>query len=172
MTWHVATTRSGKEASATDDLKTIGIEAYYPKQAGWKRTAKGRRRIESPIIPGYVFFRLNEPDEEQYVHTCDGVLDVLTSGVTEKGDRKPAIIVGWVEATRTAEERGDFDRTIDRSVKAKVGDLIRITQGSFAGYLASVTSASKTEFKVEIAPAGRAQGIKITLEKTGVELAA
>lgn len=172
MTWHVLTCASRKEASAVHDLTAIGIEAYYPKEAGWKRTAKGRRRIEHPIIPGYVFFRLNEPEEQQYVDTCDGVTGVLTAGRHENGDRKLAIIVGWVEATRDAERRGDFDRTIDRSVKAKVGDLIRITQGSFAGYLASVTASSKREFKVEIAATGRMKGLKISVEKSGVELAA
>jgi transcription antitermination factor NusG len=172
MTWHVCTTRSGKEAGATHDLLTIGIEAYYPKEAGWKRTAKGRRRVESAIIPGYVFFRLNDPEEQQYLDTCDGVSGVLTAGRHDNGDRKLAIIVGWVETTREAERRGDFDRTIDRSVKAKVGDLIRITQGSFAGYLASVTASSKREFKVEIAATGRMKGLKISVEKSGVELAA
>lgn len=172
MTWHVATVSARKEPSAVHDLTTIGIEAYYPKEAGWKRTAKGRRRVEQPIIPGYVFFRLNEPEEQQYIDTCDGVTGVLTAGRHDNGDRKLAVIVGWVEETREIERRGDFDRTIDRTVKAKVGDLIRITQGSFAGYLASVTSASKREFKVEIAATGRMKGLKISVEKSGVELAA
>lgn len=175
MTWHVATVSSRREASAVHDMQAIGIEAYYPKQARWKRTAKGKRRVEFPVIPGggYVFFQLNEAEEEQYIDTCDGVTGVLTCGLTEKGDRKLAVIPdtaegNWVDRTREAEERGDFDATIDRSVKLKAGDRVKIVAGAFAGMLASITKATKREFRVEVDGVGKLKGHKVTLAKADV----
>lgn len=171
MTWHVATTRSGKEASATDDLNTIGIEAYYPQKARWKQTQRGKHRVTMPMLPGYVFFRLNDPDEQRYLDTCDGVTGVLTAGFAPNGDRKLARIpTEWVEGIREDERKGEFDSTIDRRRKAKPGDMVRIVTGSFNNHLASIRrAANKREWDVVIEDAGQMKGHKVTIAMEGVE---
>jgi transcription antitermination factor NusG len=170
MTWHVAVVRSGKEAGATHDLLTIGIEAYYPQKVRWKQLQLRKVPVSSPIIPGYVFFRLNEPDEQRYIDTCDGVTGVLTMGFTPQGDRKLACIGGgWVESIREQEARGDFDSTIDRSVKAKPGDRIRIVTGAFADRMAVILrAANKREWKVEVETTGPLKP-RTTVSKAEVE---
>jgi transcription antitermination factor NusG len=171
MTWHVAVVRSGKEAGATHDLQTIGIEAYYPQKVRWKQLQLRKVPVSSPIIPGYVFFRLNEPDEQRYIDTCDGVTGVLTMGFTPQGDRKLAGIGGgWVEDIRAQEARGDFDSTIDRSTKAKPGDRIRIVTGAFADRMAVILrAANKREWKVEVETTGPLKP-RTTVSKAEVEM--
>lgn len=170
MTWHVAVVRSGKEAGATHDLQTIGIEAYYPQKVRWKQLQLRKVPVSSPIIPGYVFFRLNDPDEQRYIDTCDGVTGVLTMGFTPQGDRKLACIGGgWVEDIREQERRGDFDSTIDRSNKAKPGDRIRIVTGAFADRMAVILrAANKREWKVEVETTGPLKP-RTTVSKAEVE---
>ena len=171
MTWHVAVTKSGKEPAAVHDMMAIGIEAYYPQKVRWKQLQLRKVPVSSPIIPGYVFFRLNEPDEQRYIDTCDGVTGVLTMGFTPQGDRKLACIGGgWVESIREQEQRGDFDSTIDRSAKAKPGDLVRIVVGSFSERLAVILrSANRRDWKVELVTTGRPLP-PITVSKAGVEV--
>lgn len=175
MTWHVATVSSRKEASAVHDMQAIGIEAYFPQKVRWKQLQLRKVPVKSPIIPGYVFFRLNEPEEQQYIDTCDGVTGVLTMGFTPQGDRKLAKIppmedgTEWVENVRAEEARGDFDSTIDRSTKAKPGDRIRIVTGAFADRMAVILrAANKREWKVEVETTGPLKP-RTTVSKRGVE---
>jgi transcription antitermination factor NusG len=170
MTWHVAVTKSGKEPAAVHDMMAIGIEAYYPQKVRWKQLQLRKVPVSSPIIPGYVFFRLNEPDEQRYIDTCDGVTGVLTMGFTPQGDRKLACIGGgWVESIREQEQRGDFDSTIDRSTKAKPGDRIRIVTGAFADRMAVILrAANKREWKVEVETTGPLKP-RTTVSKAEVE---
>lgn len=179
MTWHVATTKSGKEAAAVHDMLAIGLDAYFPQKTRWKQLQLRKVPVKSPIIPGYVFFRLNDPEEAQYISTCDGVTGVLTCGFTPEGDRKLAALPPeedggeWVERIRAEEERGDYDSTIDRRPQVKPGDLVRIVVGSFADHLATIRrAANKREWDVVIQGAGKMQGHKVTVAKDGVEMAA
>jgi transcription antitermination factor NusG len=169
MTWHVATVSSRKEASAVHDLTTIGIEAYYPIKVRWRQISNRKVHHASPIIPGYVFFKLNEPDEQRYIDTCDGVTGVLTMGFTPEGDRKLAGIGGgWVESIRDQERRGEFDSTIDRSTKAKPGDRVRIIVGDFAERIAIIQrAANKREWTVEVETTG-SLWTRTTISKDGV----
>lgn len=171
MTWHVCTVASRKEAGAVHDLTAIGIEAYYPQKVRNRQVGHRLVPTASPILPGYVFFRLNEPDEEQYIHTCDGVTGVLTCGYTPQGDRKLAIIGGgWVESIREQEARGDFDTTIDRTPKAKPGDLVRIVVGAFSERMAIIRrQANKGAWKVELVTTGPALP-PVTVSKAGVRV--
>lgn len=175
MTWHVACTAPRKEASAVHDMQAIGIEAYFPQKVRFKQLRNRMVHVASPIIPGYVFFKLNEPEEQQYIDTCDGVTGVLTCGFTPEGDRKLAAIPPmedgseWVETIRAEEARGDFDSTVDRSIKAKPGDRIRIVTGAFADRMAVILrAANKREWKVELETKGPAFP-PVTIEKGGVE---
>lgn len=176
MTWHVATVSSRREASAVHDMQAIGIEAYYPQKVRKKQLRNRMVHVASPIIPGYVFFKLNEPDEQQYIDTCDGVTGVLTCGFTPEGDRKLAVIPPmedgseWVETIRAEEARGDFDSTIDRSIKAKPGDRIRIVTGAFADRMAVILrAANKREWKVEVETTGKLWQ-PATVDKREVEI--
>lgn len=170
MTWHVATVSSRKEPSAVHDLTAIGIEAYYPQKTRWKQLQLRKVPVTSPIIPGYVFFRLNEPDEQRYIDTCDGVTGVLTCGFTPEGDRKLARIpADWVEGIREEERRGEFDSTIDRSTKAKPGDRVRIIVGDFAERIAIIQrAANKREWTVEVETTG-SLWTRTTISKDGVK---
>jgi transcription antitermination factor NusG len=151
-------------------MQTIGLDAYYPQKARWKITQTAKRRVLLPIIPGYVFFRLNEPDEQRYIDTCDGVTGVLTMGFTPEGDRKLACIGGgWVESIRADEARGEFDSTIDRTTKCKPGDRVRIVVGDFAERIAVIRKEhNKREWRVEVETSG-SLWTRTTISKAGVE---
>lgn len=171
MTWHVAVVRSGKEPSATHDLLALGIEAYYPQKVRWRQLQNRKVPQASPMLPGYVFFKLKEPDEQRHLDTCDGVTGVLTMGFTPEGDRKLACIGGgWVEDIREQEARGEFNSTIDRSTKAKPGDRVRIVTGALADRMAVIRRETNKGFwKADLETTGRPLP-PITVSKGNVEM--
>ena len=62
MKWFVAHTKSRSELKACDFFKKIGIESYVPVFEEKREWSDRTKKIITPAISGYVFFRLEKAD--------------------------------------------------------------------------------------------------------------
>jgi transcription antitermination factor NusG len=161
MTWHVCTVASRKEASAVHDLEKLEIDAYCPMQARWQRIGNHRRRLTSPMVPGYVFVQIETPQQMAQVEAVDGLIDFLRIWRQRGGEfvNIPAEVEdsGWIWETRAREKAGDFDLTIDRSpqLAKEAGEAVKIVGGMFKGQLGKLISWGNKKSRVEVAIFGR-----------------
>lgn len=176
MTWHVCTVAPRRETSVVSELQALGLDAYCPMQARWqgmgKRGQVRRRRVISPIVSGYVFINIDGPFQLASAEACADLIDFLrywSQGANVPYPVKP----DWIVEMRSDEANGAFDLTIDRSpqLRMKAGERCRILAGKFAGMLATIKEVRKSEFKLEVDPAGNWKGQKVTLPKMDVEAA-
>lgn len=114
-------------------IRDIGFDAYQPRERAMKTRRRKRVEVCNPLFPGYVFVRFDEwHDDWQRLLDVRGVEDVLSNC-----DRPCRVSDLAVETLRRAEDAGAFDRTPDSS-PFKVGELVRIAEGPFAGLHARV----------------------------------
>ena len=125
MKWYAIRTKVNREKDVEKRLTDFKLEVFLP----WMRT---RRRIGSrfhwvlaPLFPGYVFCRLDMVVSGKAARYSPGVKDFLTFG------------------SRIAEVSDDIIQTLRGRcpggiaeidpVSAKPGDVVRISEGPFAG---------------------------------------
>jgi len=172
LRWHVATVLSGREMAAQADLTKRGLVAYYPRQTRWKRTQKGRERVQSAIMPGYVFFRLPEgvADLSEPIQAVTGYLRcgrglaVIGCRITPDGE-----VLDWVQDTMDAESRGDFDGTKEAGLQSyRVGQRVKILARAFADRLAVITRVGPKEVQADLQATGWLKGHRLTLSPVDI----
>jgi transcriptional antiterminator RfaH len=110
-----------------------GFEVYQPREKAMKVRRRKRVEVVDPLFVGYVFVRFDVwLDDWQRLLDVRGVEDVLSNC-----DRPSRIADVTIEALRRAEGAGAFDRTPDSS-PFKIGELVRIAEGPFAGLHARI----------------------------------
>ena len=62
MKWYVAHTKSRCEVKASDFFKKNGVESYVPVFEEKRQWSDRTKKIITPAISGYVFFRLEKVD--------------------------------------------------------------------------------------------------------------
>lgn len=173
--WFVIQSNPKCEDRAADRIGRVGAETYTPKQTLWgkrdRRTRKMPRLIRN-LLPGYLFALLPEVGAFDAIRRCDGVSRIIGH------DEVPqAIPDRWVDALRSREERGEFDKTKRRrGFRADgpfpewvfVGAVVRVMAGPFQGFLAMVVEAVQVgRVKVEVAIFGRATEVDLEVAQIG-----
>jgi transcription antitermination factor NusG len=116
-----------------DDVAAMGFDVYQPRERAMKMRRRKRVEIVEPLLNGYVFVRFDEfHDDWQRLLDVRGVENVLSNC-----DRPSRVSNLTVETLRRAELAGAFDRRPDSS-PFKIGELVRIAEGPFAGLQAHV----------------------------------
>lgn len=78
LAWFVLVVRSHQEAKVLTALEEIAVEAWFPCEVRWKRTPKVKTRIYVPLIVGYVFIGLDDPDDAwPHILQIEGVNRVI-----------------------------------------------------------------------------------------------
>ena len=135
--WHVAYVEPRHEFKTCDEIVAAGFDAYCPAERLRGKPRLGPKRADPiirPLFPRYLFVAF-DPDRSDWTPLLrvDGVYDVL------RNNGVPSRIPGaWVAALRKAEQVGMFDRTAHMPVMFKVGEQVRISDGSFAGFHAVI----------------------------------
>ena len=62
MKWFVAHTKSRSEVKASDFFKKNGVESYVPVFEEKRQWSDRTKKISTPAVSGYVFFRLEKID--------------------------------------------------------------------------------------------------------------
>jgi len=147
--WFVAQTNIKCEAKATENLRQVGYEVYFPRQRIERKNKRTNviHEVERPLLMRYVFVAVPRYDFG-FVRACEGVESLL--GVNGLPLRVPA---RDVEALWLAEIDMQFDDTraarIHRKEEAKTrketmqmrfakGTTVSIEDGPFKDFMAQV----------------------------------
>ena len=138
--WHVAMVETRGEIDVAKDIyDTLRYPVFVPAERVWT-VSRGRRVIAcKPMFSGYIFPRVDPYREDwQRILDIDGVIDVLGKPVSNHG-RPSYVPTVWVDAMRRAQDMGAFDRTKIAPDGFKINDMVRVSEGPFAGFNAVIT---------------------------------
>lgn len=150
MPWYAIYTKSRNEKKVTQGLVKMGITAYCPVVSQVHQWSDRKKKVETPLIPSYVFVNLDEKDRAK-VFAVPGVVRYLY------WLGKPAVI--------TDAEIAALKRSLERTIQKyevqqyQPGDKIMIPSGPFQGKEAEVTEIQ--DKKVHLVLEGL--GMRITL---------
>jgi transcription antitermination factor NusG len=141
--WHVAYVEPRLDRQACSDISDdLGFEVYVPAERLW-HTVRGRRVIvQRSLFPRYIFVGV-DPWTQGWQELLDvrGVIDVL--GRSDDDRCHPVAVPSmWITAMRKAEACGLFDHTTNAPHIFQIGEIIRVSEGPFAGYFAEIVSFS------------------------------
>ena len=95
MEWFALYTKSRNEKRVAENLAALGIEAYCPLVTTIKQWSDRKKKVESPLIPSYVFVKIEEANRKDVFQVAGVVQYVFWLG-------KPAIIKSQeIEALKT-----------------------------------------------------------------------
>jgi transcription antitermination factor NusG len=111
-------------------LRTKGYEEFLPMHRVTRQWSDRRKEIETPLFTGYVFCRLNSGIRWPIV-TTPGVIRII-------GTSKEVAVIDdrEIEAIQLVSKAGV---KMERCAYAKLGDRVRITDGSLSGVEGIVT---------------------------------
>jgi transcriptional antiterminator NusG len=142
--WHVAQTEPRREQLALHAVVAAGLVAYLPRCFERVRAGRRERVVEKPLFPAYLFVKcLPQPEHWQLVFTAPGIAHML-------GMQRPTCLPDdAIDAVRLAEaQRAERDaKRRTRPVRSGIvwhftpGDVVRVTEGPFAGFHAQLTTA-------------------------------
>jgi transcription antitermination factor NusG len=144
MSWFVAYTGLRQERRAAASLAERGIEAYVPCEKHLRSHARIKDTVERPILPRYLFFRLNEGQSFYTVKQTDGIDGFIGAGHPQ------AIPFEWVHEIRERERAGHFDYTQGKGITYANGEAVKIIGGPFAGMLATIMEAKPGAKRVAV----------------------
>lgn len=156
-TWFIVHTKFQQDRICADALERKRFGVYLPMRQTIVTHARRKEVVMRPALGRYLFvgFDPNEP-LGKLMSECKRTIGVEWM-IQPAGSRAPLPVpVGIVAALRQAEDAGAFDdagcnRALEgmAPVLPRRGDIVRLTEGPFAGFLAEVASAS-TEHRIEI----------------------
>ena len=85
MEWFALYTKPRNEKRVAENLAALGIEAYCPLVTTIKQWSDRKKKVESPLIPSYVFVKIEESNRKDVFQVAGVVQYVFWLG-------KPAII--------------------------------------------------------------------------------
>jgi len=148
MPWYALYTKPRNEKKVADGLSRLGIEVYCPMVEQVKQWSDRKKKITLPLIPSYVFVRLEEKERERVFEVPGIVRYLYWLG-------KPAVITQQeIEALRQS-----LNQTIQHYevVAYRPGDKINIPSGPFKGREAEVKEL-------------RDKKLYLTLENLGLQI--
>lgn len=170
--WYCIRTATRQEAKVVEGLhdlaqaRRIDIDVYLPCETRWNRLTRVKTIKQVPMLPGYLFVR-TDPAYLWRVDRLDGVYQILGWST-----RQTALEAGrfgsFVENLRESEAAGKFDKTNrclnsgKRRHNLTLGQVVKIAEGSFAGFVAEITELSGTDrIKVLLSIFGRDTPVEI-----------
>jgi transcription antitermination factor NusG len=152
MNWYALYVKSRNEKKVAKRLTDLGIEVYCPIKKEVRQWSDRKKIIEVPIIPSYLFVRINERDRELVFQAQGVVRYIFWLG-------KPAIIRNEeIEVLKTYAERNGFEVNLD---SIKPGDVIAVPDGPFKGSEGIVKELDKNRIQLLLI----GLGFKITFSK-------
>lgn len=157
--WHIAYVepRAEKDVCAAV-AKDIGFGVFMPMERF--RPAPGMPAISRPLFQRYVPIEV-DPDREdwQAILEVDGVVDVLRM----PGSDVPGYVSqAKIHLLMRAEAFGIFDRTAIKPNHFQLNELVRVTDGPFAGFNALIV-----EFIAKMRSATASKRAKVLLNFMG-----
>lgn len=142
--WHLVCKLSGMDA-AIEALDRAGFAVYCPhvtvlKPPPLRKLSHGQRKFAymlakptvCPLFPGYFLVGLGERDWHEIFGVC------RIDGLAIDDNKPVAIDQRFIERMRAAEVRRSIPRETPLKLLLDVGDLVRVLDGPFTGFEATV----------------------------------
>lgn len=157
--WRVAYTEPRAELQASRDIReTLGFDVYAPFEK--LVVVRRGRRLDTarPYFPRYLFVAVDPHRQDwQPILDIDGIVDVM------RNNGEPSYVPSaQIAALRKAEEVGMFDLTAVNASKFEVGELVRISEGPFSGFNATIV-----EFMAKLRSATAKKRAKVLVDFMG-----
>jgi transcription antitermination factor NusG len=157
--WFALYVKPRHEFLVLGDLTSTGREVYLPAVNRVSQWKDRKKRIDSPLFPGYLFARV-VPDSEQFLGLVKtrGVVRILSA---VPGQPTP-VPDGEISALKTLLAS---DRELDIHPELQAGKAVRIKKGVFEG-VEGVVSQKGEQFllQVNISMLGRCVTVKISAD--------
>ena len=134
--WHVIITQPGRWRQVLDGLSERRLAAYVPMETVWRTGSHHRSSFDRPLIPGYVFARLEGC--AHLVHEVYGAQRLFCVGGVPR--LAPGGLVAAFQARQAA---GEFDQTRGRGGRLVVGDRVLVCGGPWDGHLGKITRLNR-----------------------------
>lgn len=141
--WHVIYTRPRYEKHTARSLDRKGIECYLPLKTELRQWHDRKKKIDSPVFPGYLFVQV-DPKEILQVYYTDGFVKFIST------EDKPDIIPEEDINSLKRALRGDFEIS---SEKFHLGDRVQVASGpmkGLQGHLIRFTQHSKLVINIDV----------------------
>lgn len=155
MNWFVLYIKPKNEKKAAMQLEQLGLTVYCPLVTQIRQWSDRKKKIETPLLPSYIFVKL-APKDRELVFQVNGVVRYLF------WLGKPAVVRD--KEIETLQEWLKNDGLDTRVVGLQPGDKMAISKGPFKGKEGIVQEVSKNRVQLILLELG----IKITLTKQKV----
>ena len=113
--WHAIYVSSRSEKKVCENLNRKSIEAYVPLVKTIRQWSDRKKKIELPLINGYVFVRINLSEKDKVLQTKSVVNFVKSQGAV---------------ASIRDEEIDRLKQLVELGYQMEVGPISRINQGA------------------------------------------
>ena len=155
--WHAVYVSSRSEKKVCENLNRKSIEAYVPLVKTIRQWSDRKKKIELPLISGYVFVRINLSEKDKVLHTKSVVNFVKSQGVTAP------IRDEEIERLKQLVELG-YHLEVAPLTKINQGDKIKISSGTLKGIEGVVIDANGDKL-IEVLLESIGQCIRVKLPK-------
>lgn len=143
MNWYALYTKPRNEKKVAQQLASIGIEVFCPMVTKVKRWSDRNKKVQEPLLPSYVFIRIQEKNRNEVFQIQGVVRYVFWLG-------KPAIVnPNEIEALKLQLTQANPIVSIQVATLA-VNDAISIDTGPFKGISGIVKHISGTTVKLAL----------------------
>lgn len=140
--WYAIRVRPRQEKKVKKLLDLKSIENYLPLKEEMRQWSDRKRKIETPVVSGYLFVKI-DINERENVYLTDG----FSSFINEKGS---AVVIpdDQIERLRFMVKKSNGEVEFSE-MKITTGDKIRIVKGELEG-LIGILRESQGKYKVVI----------------------
>ncbi len=152
--WYAIRTATRQERRAFEELMDHGVVAYLPLQTRWRVTPRVKEPYDRPLFDGYMFVICGAGDFRR-VLDVDGVHQFVRA-VNRYGVAEPMPIPDYAIEGVMAEEwsgrydytrpsRKELDRAARRARAMQPGANVKVTEGPWAGFFATVLRMTSSQ---------------------------
>lgn len=156
MPWYAVYTKSRNEKKVAEGLLKEGIEAYTPLVKQKKKWADRKKTIETPLMPSYVFVKIEEKDRHK-VFDVPGIVRFVY------WLKQPVVIrEDEMEALKASLKDPVYQFSVE---ELNPGMPYEITEGPLTGQSGVITHISNTKLQIMII----SLNMKVTIERKDPE---
>jgi transcription antitermination factor NusG len=133
--WLAIYTKPRAEKKVEERLLKNGIEAYCPTFTTLKQWSDRKKKIELPLIPSYVFVRVNELERAKVLQDPGAMNFIFWQGKVALVREEEILALKHINHSL-------------ENVDHKIGETIQITHGAFQGQEGEVVNKTKNTITV------------------------
>ncbi len=164
--WYAVYTRGRHEKKVYEKIVPKAAEVFLPLIEVWSKRKDRRKKIQKPLIPGYLFFREKlDPEKYIYILQTDGVVKILTS--KEGKETLPAPI---------PDEQIDSLKILLQSKAEilpypylKVGESVEVIRGPFMGAIGKLIRIKPNKHRLVVSIDLISQSVAVEIDAADVE---